>query len=187
MSNTVIHRMNSAKLRKVKDQFVLDVEFDEITTTEGGEVFISSVTKSGPKPVHEDLLKTLKVMVPHFLILSDQRKPKEFNKAYFEKEEAITDKTIEKFSVYGLHFKEKNDVKYVILLGRMRIPRSNRMINMPLPMESMDLESENVYENIEQLVISVDKFLDEVEQYMSGKYAPTLLTGDTTSNQLKVA
>lgn len=178
--------MNSAKLRKVKDQYVLDVDFDEITTTEGGEVFISAVTKGGPKPVHEDLLKTLKLLVPHFLILSDQKKAKEFPKAYFEKEEAITDKNIEKFSVYGVHLKEKNDTKYVILLGRMRIPRSNRMINMPLPMESLDVDSENAYENVNLLVTGVDAFLNEVELYMDGKFAPTLLTGESDEGKLKM-
>lgn len=169
--NKVEYHLKSAKLRKVKDNHVLDVEFDEVTTTPQGEVITCNVVKSGGKAVHQDLLDSLKMILPHYLILSENKSIKDFKKVYLQGKDAVTDTSLDNFAVTGVHMKEKSEVRQVVILGR-RILASKRVISGVLPMQSLS-DSEENYEHTELLTKAVDGFLDEAEKYLAGKYAPT--------------
>lgn len=169
--NKVEYHLKSAKLRKVKEHHVLDVEFDEITTTPKGEVYTSNVVKSGGKEVHQDMKDALKKILPHYLILSETRPIKDFKKTYLESGAAVTDASIDNFAVTGVHMKEKSETRQVVILGR-RILKNGRVISGVLPMQSLG-ETEEGYEFTDLLAKDIDGFLDEAEQYLAGKYAPT--------------
>ena len=167
---TIMYRLTSAKLRKVKSGQTIDVFFDEITTTDGGEVIIVPVSRLGAKVVHQDLLNAASLLVPHLLILSETKSAKNIKKSYVESGEAITDP--DKFhTVYGVHIKEKGEKRFAVLLGRKTVS-NGRGYNIPLWPQSLEDDDDNAYIYTDLLKKQVDGFLSEVEAYLGGKWAP---------------
>lgn len=170
MESTVEYRLKTAKTKKVKGGAALDVAFDEITTTTGGEVIIVPVTREGVKIVHPDLLRALDLLVPHLLIISETKSAKDFKKSFLENDEEVLKELDIQHTVYGVHMKEKNETQQVVLLGRKTVS-NGRGYNIPLWPVTLDDDGENAYIHAELLKQKVDTFLSEVEAYLSGKFA----------------
>lgn len=161
--------LKTAKIKAdKKGNYSMEIIYDEVQTLPTNEVITTPSTKFPPKCPHQDMFKALRLLVPHLLIETEFRDSKDFNNSYFEQEKAVEDKTLENFKVTGIHVKEKNEQRHVILVGR-KVLRTGRVINLS-PMINIDnLEDGYVY--AENLSAGVDRFIQEVELYMGGKVA----------------
>jgi len=188
---TVENVLKTAKVKaNKKEGFTMELVYDEVITLPTNEVIITPVSKFPPKTPHEDMFKALRLLVPHWAIDAEEKDVKDFNKKYFENDMALEDKSLERFKVTGIHVKDKNEQKHVVLVGR-KVLKSGRVINHS-PMFNID-NMEDGYIYAEQLNKAVENFMKEVGEYMEGKVAPnpqtTMFpeTGEPGKSNMKVA
>lgn len=186
----MIIRLLTAKLRKNKTKAgefnVCDVIFNEEVHSKAG-ADISEVTKTGAREVHASLAEAFKMLVPHFMILSEFRSISDFNKKYMDGKECLADLSLETFAVTGVHFKEKDGNPFAVLVGR-KILRSNRVISMSLPMVGLT-QTEEGYAYADVLSKRLDTLRSCVGEYMEGKFAPRvdLFNSGEGEQKMKVA
>lgn len=166
---TVTYHIKSAKTRKKKDFKVLDVAYKRVTQRENGKISVSHLTETGDDIVRPELIIALKAFVPHFLLLAEIGKVNDYQPSYF-KEEKWKDEP-NTYEVTGIHIKELNEKRYVIMVGRRNL-KSGRVISMNIPMVGFDPseEEEDVYPLHKHLKEAVDNFLAESEEYLSGNF-----------------
>lgn len=185
----VTYSFKSAKTRKYKEGRVMDVSYERITSYPNGRVSVrhfDDKDKYGDY-VHDDLLKSLKAFIPHFMLLSESANINDFPDSYFKGKKWEKDQA--PYKVTGVHIKEHNQKRSVILLGQKMLS-NGRVISMVAPMVGFepDEEDEDVYPHHKHLKKAVDNYLTEVEEYMNGKLgkSPQLDAFDPVEEDEKV-
>lgn len=160
-----------AKLTQTKKgELGMEIEYDKHIVAENGDRSITPVIEMPPFHPHQDLLNSLKALVPHWAIDAEEVEAIKLKGSYFEDEMYMQDKDIEKFSVTGVYIKEKHEQRHAVLIGRKRL-KSGRVINHS-PMFNIE-EHEDGYTYSKELEKAVDKFLEEVSLYLEGKHYPS--------------
>jgi len=185
----VTYSFKSAKTRKYKDGKVLDTSYEEIIARPNGRVSVrlhDNKDKYGDF-VHDDLLMSLKAFIPHFMLFSEVANVNDFPEKYFK--EKKWEKETSPYEVTGIHIKEQNQKRSVILVGR-KVLKNGRVISMICPMVCFEPEEddEDVYPHHKHLKKAVEGYLTEVEEYLNGKFgkSPQLDAFDTVEEDEKV-
>lgn len=191
---TVTLQIASAKTRAYKkDGRVLDLTYNQVMSFENGKVSVRQIDdkdKYGDL-VHDDLLKSLKAFIPHFMLQSERANLNEFTAEYFKKKEYFK-KTYD-YEVTGIHIKEHQGKNSVIFVGR-QILKNGRVISMTPPMLCYDVDEEkdeDYYTYHKELKAAVDAYLTQCEKYLEGhhgKPAQTTLNfdGDPEESEEKI-
>lgn len=164
----VSYHIKTAKTKNSKAGKVLDIAYKRVTKRSNGKISISNISEDGSDIVHPDLIKSLKAFLPHFLILGEIEKISKFQGSYFKEEKF--NKEPNTYEVTGIHIKEINEKRFVIMVGRHNL-KTGRVISMTIPMVCFEPleEDEDAYALHEELASAVDNYLSEVEQFLGGK------------------
>lgn len=119
---------------------------------------------------HPDLLKALKALVPHYLLITGLN-PIEIDADYLQKRTILTEENeqIKSFTIYGFSLTGEGDSEGVVLLGKKKTP-AGKTIAIPAPGEG--LSGEKGYQHKDILSEDLNEVIEELEAYIGGKFAP---------------
>lgn len=122
------------------------------------------------RPPHPDLLKALKVLVPHYLLITGLN-PIAIDADYLQKRNIISEENeqVKSFAIYGFSLSGEGDGEGVILLGKKKTP-AGKTIAIPCP--SQGLTGEKGYQFKDILLEDLNEAIEEIEAYIGGKFAP---------------
>tara|TARA_R110002012_G_scaffold190633_1_gene358223 strand:- start:31282 stop:31920 length:639 start_codon:yes stop_codon:yes gene_type:complete len=125
-----------------------------------------NLSASSDAPIHEDLHNAFQSLLPHLLLLTEQKNKPEVVKQ-MDLNLELPEDIMNKFKVTGFSTDEKNGEVYVKITG---IRHLNTGKNLALTMPSTGRGSkENEYEFYDKMIEAVDRIKSEVVQFMDGK------------------
>lgn len=153
---------------KLEGNFCLKLEYEETVTSkdeEGNEkanVFDYTVTCRNE--VHEDLVNALQNLRPHVLAITESFEPK-------SDLAEIPEQMLDKIEVTGISIGGSDEHLGVTIIAKRKL-KHGKILNLTTPFQKY--EDENMpYEFAGELYADVEQLVDEVQQYLNGKYAPS--------------
>lgn len=149
------------------------VEYAEALVIDG-KGKLKTHTIDDPQAPHPDLLQSLKILLPHFVLIAEAPGFK-LDAGYLKKRKILDepeDADIFRFQVNGVSISGRDDSEGVQLIGRL-VRKDNKVISMTLPLEFLAVDGG--YAHKAQLTEDLQSYLDEVEQYLEGKKAQLAL------------
>ena len=158
---TTTTKIKVTKVKLGKDD-TLDLEYDEIITSEEtGPILNQYVLKGGNKP-HNDLLRTLEPLKLHVARICEQL-PGE-GKMKVNGGGAI----VEAITVTGVTIGGSDETEGVTIVAKRKLT-SDKTLNLDTPFQKWEDEA---YKYANDLQSDISYLLAECEEYIRGKYAP---------------
>lgn len=146
---------------KLHPDLKLDVNYLEI---HGGddETSPDTIVRNGQHQVHPDLIEAFNALRPHLATIAEQGSFTEFEDV---------PELLEKFPVTQLTLSGEEPHEGVTLTG-MRNLANNKVLNMNTPFVKLNPDHSD-YSYAESLQAAITNVLNEVDEYLNGKYAPS--------------
>lgn len=151
--------MTIDKAKVVKGE-TLEVTLREI----GPDKKAYTSSQSHPSQVHPDLLAAFKTLRLHFALLSGYIQFKGIKEKDFNNEELVED-----YTVIGVSLKEGDNPGFV-LTGQKKLA-NGKAVTLNTPFTRFEESEETGYKFINDLQGKLDRVVEEVKEYLGGKFA----------------
>lgn len=161
---------------KVSKDGGLTISFKEIRQVDDtGKAFNTVV--EGKAEVHPELLTTLKLLIPHLILITGLNSSKRvIDEKYIKARKVLDDSALEGWQVDGVSISGEDATEGVVLIGRFKSPYG-KTTSVVAPFTF--LNGDGGYPFKDELVESVQAFFDEADQYcFHDKYQPRQLALD---------
>lgn len=127
-----------------------------------------SLSANSDAPIHEDLHDAFQALLPHLLLLTEQKQKPDVVKQ-LDLDKPLPEEITKKFKVTGFSTEEKNGEIFVKITG---VRHLNTGKNLALTMPSTGRGSkDNEYEFFDKMIDAVETIKAEVVAFMDGKQA----------------
>ncbi|MAM17591.1 MAG: hypothetical protein CMH22_06505 [Methylophaga sp.] len=127
-----------------------------------------TLTANSDAPIHDDLHNAFQSLLPHLLLLTEQKQKPDVVKQ-LDLDKPLPEEITNKFKVTGFSTEEKNGETYVKITG---VRHLNTGKNLALTMPSTGRGSkEDEYEFFDKMIDAVELIKGEVVAFMEGKQA----------------
>lgn len=158
------------KKATVKGSLFLTYTFEQIDSD-----VKNKITTNSDAPIHEDLQRAFRKLIPHFAFISEEikdedlvrkaiKKPEDY---LFSREESVDDAFF-KYRVFGFDIGEKDGYEKIVISGGKQL---ESMSEIPYSIPAIGLGDDNYVFHAE-LENIVEELKNEVAAYMQGKTAP---------------
>lgn len=158
------------KKATIKGTLFLSYTFEQIDSDVKNRISTNS-----DAPIHEDLQKAFKNLIPHFAFISEEIKDEKLiEKAIKNPDDFIYDRdenkdnSFHKFRVFNFEIHEKDGYEKITISGSKRLENSNE-IAFSVPPTGL---GDDAYKFYDELKEAVEHLKSEVLAYMQGKTAP---------------
>lgn len=151
---------NISKLSVDNKEKTLYAEWTESEVGKSGKILINQVTKQGNQPVTDEMMKLLRLFVPHFLMICEVPEFTDYTFDYLKKKSALNDAEIKRFFVSGFSISAKG---LITLTGGVR-REDGRVTSMNAPVTSTDLE-QSPYDHVKALNVLIESAFECAYQY----------------------
>ena len=124
-----------------------------------------TITMAGANIVHRDLKKAFRELVPHLVLLTEQRESVNNSLKALQSQDVLDDKSIfRRFSVMEVSFGDK---EIEVSMSGTRILDRGDVVGIDSP--KVNVEEDEHYEHLSELALAIDNVKYEAEQYIKEK------------------
>lgn len=148
------------------------MEFKKIQLTKQNTLMVvyknadsDTITMAGANIVHRDLKKAFRELVPHLVLLTEQRESVNNSLKALQNQDVLDDKSIyRRFSVMEISFGDK---EVEVSMSGTRILDRGDVVSVDSP--KVNVEEDEHYEHLSELSLAIDNVKYEVKLYIEEK------------------